>query len=206
MDDGVDDERVATQSGDVGRMVSLIKSDRGVRPAKERGDGRLSDACLSVAYLVLALGVDGVGSFKDHKAFLRVREAIIILARRASFLGRLLLALPFLWLASLSQKVLEELVVLIEVLYGVGMVGAWTLHELVKVVGLALLGLLAHMIGCGDQSWVGRSTPILLILLAPLCGGALALVLTLGLAPIPTAAEDRLDHLLARGVVCGDVK
>ena len=27
-DDGVDDERVATRSGDVGRMVSLIKSDQ----------------------------------------------------------------------------------------------------------------------------------------------------------------------------------
>ena len=30
IDDGVDDERVATQSGDMGRMVSLIKSDKGV--------------------------------------------------------------------------------------------------------------------------------------------------------------------------------
>ena len=29
-DDGVDDEQVVTQSGDVGRMVSLIKSDQGV--------------------------------------------------------------------------------------------------------------------------------------------------------------------------------
>ena len=28
-DDGVDDERVVTRSGDVGRMVSLIKSDWG---------------------------------------------------------------------------------------------------------------------------------------------------------------------------------
>ena len=27
-DDGVDDKQVVTQSGDVGRMVSLIKSDR----------------------------------------------------------------------------------------------------------------------------------------------------------------------------------
>ena len=27
VDDGVDDERVVTRSGDVGRMVSLIKSD-----------------------------------------------------------------------------------------------------------------------------------------------------------------------------------
>ena len=68
-DDGVNDKRVATRSGDVGRMVSLIKSDRGVRRAKERGDGRLSDTCLSVAYLVLALGVDGVESLKDHEAF-----------------------------------------------------------------------------------------------------------------------------------------
>ena len=42
VDNGVDDERVAIRSGDVGRMVSLIKSDRGVRLAKERGDGRLS--------------------------------------------------------------------------------------------------------------------------------------------------------------------
>ena len=38
----------------------------------------------------------------------------------------------------------------------VGVVGAWTLHELVEVVGLALLGLLAHMIGCSDQER-GRS-------------------------------------------------
>ena len=30
MDDGVDDKRVATRSSDVGRMVSSIKSDRGV--------------------------------------------------------------------------------------------------------------------------------------------------------------------------------
>ena len=30
VDDGVDDERVATRSSDVGRMVSLIKSDWGV--------------------------------------------------------------------------------------------------------------------------------------------------------------------------------
>ena len=34
-DDGVDDERVASRSGNVGRMVPLIKSDRRFRPAKE---------------------------------------------------------------------------------------------------------------------------------------------------------------------------
>ena len=152
MDDGVNDEWVATWSGDVGRMVSPIESDRGVRPAKERGDGRLGDTCLSVAYLVLALGVDGVGSPKDHEAFLRVGEAVIILAHHASFLGCCLLALSFLWLASLSKKALEELTVLVEVLDRVGVVGTWTLHELVEVVRLALLGLPAHTIGYGDQS------------------------------------------------------
>ena len=89
---------------------------------------------------------------------------------------------------------------------GVGVVGAWTLHELVEVVGLALLGLLARSIGHNDQSWVGRSAPILLVLLALLRRGALALVLALGLSPIPTVAEDHLDRLLAGGVVRGDVE
>ena len=41
-DDGVDDEWVATRSGNVGRMVSLIKSDWGVRPAMKKGDGAWS--------------------------------------------------------------------------------------------------------------------------------------------------------------------
>ena len=81
-----------------------------------------------------------------------------------------------------------------------------SLHELVEVVRLALLGLLARTIGYGDQSWVGRSTSILLVLLALLCGGALALVLALGLAPVPTAAKDRPDCLLTGGVVHGDVE
>ena len=79
-DDGVNNERATTWSSDVGRMVSLIKSDRGVRLAKERGDGHLGGTCLSVAYLVLVLGVDGVGSPKDYEAFHRVEEAIFILA------------------------------------------------------------------------------------------------------------------------------
>ena len=98
-------------------MVSLIKNDRGDRPAKERGDGRLGGACLSVAYLVLALGVDGVGPPKDHEAFLGVGKAVFIL-------GRLLRAFPFLWLGGLLQETLEELAVLVEVFDGIGMVGA----------------------------------------------------------------------------------
>ena len=55
-----------------------------------------SVAHASIAYLVLALGVDGIGSPKDHEAFLRVGEGIIVLACRTSFLGNLLLAFPFL--------------------------------------------------------------------------------------------------------------
>ena len=143
---------------------------------------------------------------KDHEAFLGVREAIFILARCASFLGRLLLAFPILWLGGLPQEAFEELVVLVEVFDGIGVVGAWTLHELVKVVRMALLGLLAHTVGHGDQSQVGRSVQILLVLLAPLRGGALVLVLALGLDFVLVSIEDRSDRLLIRGVVCGDVE
>ena len=32
------------------------------------------------------------------------------------------------------------------------------------------------------------------------------MVLALGLAPVPTAAKDCSDHLLTRGVVCGNVE
>ena len=83
-------------------MVPLIKGDRGLRPAEDEGDGRLGGACLSVAYLVLELGAHGVGSPKDHDAFLGVREAIAILAHRASFLGYRLLAFSFFCPVSLS--------------------------------------------------------------------------------------------------------
>ena len=63
--------------------------------------------------------------------------------------------------------------------------------------------------GCysrGDQRGVVRSAPILFVLLAPLCGGALVLLLALGLAFVLTSVEDRSDHLLTRGVVGGDVE
>jgi hypothetical protein len=102
VDDGVDDEQVASQSSDMGGMVPLIKGDRRFQPAKEGGDGCLDGACLSVAYLVLELGADGVGSSKDHDAFLRVEEVVPILARRASFLGCRLFAISFFRPISLS--------------------------------------------------------------------------------------------------------
>ena len=62
------------------------------------------------------------------------------------------------------------------------------------MVGLTLLGLLARMIGHGDQSGVARSTLILLVLFSPLCGGALVLVLTLGLALVPASTKDRFNR------------
>ena len=86
------------------------------------------------------------------------------------------------------------------------MVGAWTLHELVEVVGLALLGLLACVIGCGDQRGVVRLASVLLVLLAPLSRGAFVWIRALGLAFVLASAEDHSDCLLAGGVVRGDVE
>ena len=45
---------------------------------------------------------------------------------------------------------------------------------------------------------------ILLVLLAPLRGGALVLVLVLGLAFVSASVEDSSNRLLAEGVVSGD--
>ena len=84
--------------------------------------------------LCAALGVDGIGPPEDHEAFLGIRKTILILAHRASFLGRCLLDLSLYQSAGLSQKSFEDFAVLVEVLDGVGVVGAWALHELVEVV------------------------------------------------------------------------
>ena len=62
------------------------------------------------------------------------------------------------------------------------MVGAQALHELVEVARKVLLGLLARVISRGDQRGVGRSVAIFSVLFPPLCGGALVLILALGLA------------------------
>ena len=86
------------------------------------------------------------------------------------------------------------------------MVGAWAIHELVEVVRQALLGLLVRAISCNDQRGVVRLAPILFVLLAPLCEGALVLVHALGLAFVSASVEDRSDLLLARGVVTSDVE
>ena len=66
---------------------------------------------------------------------------------------------------------------------GVVVVGARALHELVEVARRVLLGLLAHVISRGDQRGVDRSAVIFSVLLfAPLRGGAIVLIITLGLA------------------------
>ena len=74
------------------------------------------------------------------------------------------------------------------------------------MVRQSLLGLLARAISRGDQRRVGRSAPILLVLFAPLRGGALVLILMLGLAIVLAFIEDNSDHLLTEGVVRGDVE
>ena len=86
------------------------------------------------------------------------------------------------------------------------MVDAWTIHELVEVIGLALLGLLAHAIGHNDQHRVGQSAPILHVLFAPLHGGAFVFILVLGLALVSASVEDLPDGLLTGGMVRGDVE
>ena len=48
--------------------------------------------------------------------------------------------------------------------------------------------------------------PILLVLFPLLCGGALVLVLALGLALVLASIKDRSDRLLVGGVVHGDVE
>ena len=65
---------------------------------------------------------------------------------------------------------------------GVGMVGTWALHELVEVARKVLLGLLARVISHGDQHGVDRSAVIFSVLFPLLRGGALVLILVLGLA------------------------
>ena len=86
------------------------------------------------------------------------------------------------------------------------MVGARTIHEFVEVVRQSLLGLPGHAISRGDQHDVVCPTPILLVLLAPLSGGAFVWIHALGLALVLASIEDRSNCLLAEGVVGGNVE
>ena len=69
------------------------------------------------------------------------------------------------------------------------MVGAWALHEHMEVARRVLLGLLACVINRGDQRGVGRTAAIFSILFPLLRGGALVLILVLGLAFASTSVE-----------------
>ena len=86
---------------------------------------------------------------------------------------------------------------------GIVVVGAWALHELMKVARRVLLGLSARVICRGGQCGVGRSAAILSVLLSPLHGGALVLILALGLtfvmAPIEARRKRRLLGVLDKG-------
>ena len=86
---------------------------------------------------------------------------------------------------------LEELAVLVEMFDGIVVVGARALHELVKVAWRVLLGLSARVIRRGDQRRVGRSAAILSVLFSPLRGGALVLILALGLTFAVASVEAR---------------
>ena len=70
-------------------------------------------------------------------------------------------------------------------------VGARALHELMEVSRSVLLGLRAQVIGRGDRRGVGQSATILSILFSPLCGGALVLILALGLTFVAAPVEAR---------------
>ena len=67
----------------------------------------------------------------------------------------------------------------------------------------ALLGLLARVISRGDQRGVGRSAAIFSVLFPPLRGGALVLILALGLAFASASVrawwERRLLEVLDKG-------
>ena len=73
---------------------------------------------------------------------------------------------------------------------------ARALHELVKVARRVLLGLSARVIRRGDQLGVGRSAAILSVLFSLLRGGALVLILALGLTFVAALVEARQKRRL----------
>ena len=70
-------------------------------------------------------------------------SVVWILARCAPFFCCCFFAFFITWPASLPQQALEELAVLVEMVDGIVVVGAWVLHELVEVPRSVLLGLRA---------------------------------------------------------------
>jgi hypothetical protein len=88
------------------------------------GNRALGGAYFREADLVLAFGAVVLRTSKDHEAAIRVGEGAPILGWRSLLLGCLLVAVPALAPAGLTQHPLEELTVLELVLDGVAVVGA----------------------------------------------------------------------------------
>jgi hypothetical protein len=152
---------------------------------------------------VLSLGAIVLRTSKDHEAAVRVKEGVPVLGRHSLLLGHLLVAVPTLALARLTQHALEKFVVLKLMLDGVVVVGARLLQELLEVVVVALPP--ARSVGRCDHVGV-RVTPVPPLPLILHRGRALVLPHTLGLSHGPTISEDCPDRLLAGGVVHGNVQ
>jgi hypothetical protein len=110
--------------------------------------------------LVLTLEAVILRTTKDHEAAIRLRKSAIVLGWRTLIFGRLLIAVPSLSLARLTQHELQEFIVLELVLDGVAVIGARLFWELLEVVGIALS--LASTVSHSDHFGVG-TTPILLL-------------------------------------------
>jgi hypothetical protein len=87
---------------------------------------------------VLMLGAVILRTSEDHEAAILLGEAAPIHGRRPLIFGCLLIAVPALALARLTQHALEELAVLELVLDGVAVIGARHFQELLEVAGIAL--------------------------------------------------------------------
>jgi hypothetical protein len=184
-------------------VVTPVEGDRGARPAEKLGNRDLGGTYLTKVYLVLALGAVVLRTSKDHEAAIRVGEGVPVLGRHCLLLGHLLVMVPALTPAGLTQHRLEELAILELVLDRVAMVGAWLLQELLEMVLVALS--LARSVGRCNRIGVGAtSVPLLLLLLC--CGGTLILLRPLGLSHGPATGEDRPHHLLAGVMARGDVQ
>jgi hypothetical protein len=116
----------------------VVTSIEGDRSPEELEDGVPGGANFLESDLVLTLGEIILRTSEDHEAVVRVGEAALILGRRSLIFGGLLIAVPTLVLAGLTQHALEKLAVLELVIDGVAMTGARLFQELFEVVGIAL--------------------------------------------------------------------
>jgi hypothetical protein len=157
---GVNDEQEAPRSGGAGRVVTPVEVDRYAGPTEKLGDGIPNEAEFPESDLLLTLGAVVLWISEDHEVVVRVGEAAPFLGWRSLIFGGLLLAVPALAHARLTQHALEKLPVLELVLDGVAVIATWLLQELLEVVGVALS--LARTVGRHDRVGVGTMSIILL--------------------------------------------